>query len=358
MKYLILLLVLLLNQLALKAQQQKACTCLQDFAHELEQIDERKVENLTEHIDETFQQLKRDNPEFRTCVDFYNLYYGLWTIGKLRIFMGLNNCVISDRAREMLEQGPIIYEMAFKLEQAIKAQHESTEYQRFTDTAVISSASTRSRAFLKASFSQDTNAYLSFLPSWYIRFFGKEKLAQTLMQENELPDSVDFQVDVKATKPTESLLQKDNVLMSLFGHEVEFKVNDTSVHKQMNVLAISEDLGESWHYLNVINKKVSPYWVLNPVIDPIALEDKFNAEGAAKYAAKNGKELGAHFCECVKDVDPDDFMKVMKCSGILIHHPLWKEFSANVHHETYSYVKQNCSAFKDAFIFKALNMDD
>lgn len=337
----------------LMAQQNKACSCLQLFAEDLEKIDTNAVTELHDHISNRFQQLKVDNPQFSTCVDFYSLAYNMWTIGKLRIMLQASGCSISEKAKAMLEEGPLIYEMNFKLEKQIKTQHEATQYEQFKDEAIISDVLANSVTFVKAAYTGKAEDYLNFLPNWFIDFYGKEEILQTQTKAGKQLDSLNFQVNLKAPKPVNYFLQKEQLLMSLIAIEAAFKTNERTIDQSVKLLAISEDLGESWNYIDISRSKLNSFWALNRAIDPIALEDKFNSEGSSKYAAKNGTELGTHFCECAKDVDQKDFMKLMACSKILIKHPLWKNLTAKK--ETYRYVKENCAQHKKALVFMGLD---
>lgn len=356
MKQTLFIILSFLSSFSLLAQDKKACSCFQIFAEELDKIEKESVLDLSEHIGNKFHQLKRDNPQFKACADFYNLEFNMWTLGKLRIMLGLSSCEISKKARAMLEEGPMIYEMNFELEKQIKDQHKSAIYQQFTDSSVIERVLTESNRFMQAGLESNIEEYLKYLPDWYIDFIGREEMIQYLIQTGNLMDSLQLSFRLKAPIAIPSLLQNDSVLSTLIVHPIVSRMNDKVKESELKVLAISEDNAASWKYISLNKQKIRSFWALNNSIDPIALENKLNSEGATKYAAKNGAELGAHFCDCAKDVDPDDFMKVMACTNILIKHPLWKGFEIIV--EVHNYVKEHCEQHKDAFIFMGVNKLD
>lgn len=334
------------------AQHTKVCSCIQLFCEALEEIEPVPNEDNSDLIFSIYENLKRDSPDFNTCSDFYTLDLGSWSTGKLRLALQFNQCSISEEARNMLNQGPIIYEMSADLEKQIKTQHEQTEFELLDDQEMIAQVQSMALDFLKASYSNRKDDYFNYLPDWYIRFFGEEELRNTQLARVRGRDSLDAKISFPPARKIDQFLKEGDTLTSLIRFNASFELKDQKGEIPMTVLAISLDNAETWKFADVTDQKLRAFWVLNHSIDPIGLKAKLNKEESIDFPAQNNDELGAHFCKCSQNTTEEDYLGKLKCSGIVLNHPIYK--GLDTLREIHQYVKKHCKEQENAMLFMGL----
>lgn len=337
------------------AQTDNRCDCIQQFAAELELIDSNKVENLSDSILNTFKRLKRKDENFRRCSDYYSIETNMWTLGKLRIVLMMGRCEISPKAKTMLEEGPLIYEMNFGLQAQMKAEHKAAIYEEERDSLKIKEVLAKAENYMRVFFSMDTTEYGSLTVKQFLDFHGKENVYSQFEYLRKMEKEMDMQLLKVEVIPIDYLIKQKSKLSSVVRVDYSLSIKGEEKKLKNELVAMSNNNGKDWFFIDKTRTDLDAIWVVVDDVYPIALEEKLKKEKIQEIDANSAAELGASFCECMNKIKEDDFMKKFVCMEQLKKHPVFQ--AKDEMKKLYEFVKANCEKYTGSLIFFSVDKD-
>lgn len=326
MKKIILILLFLYSFQSAYSQQFSSpmCDCFDYLATALEEED--KKGNLVDEDDfiKVFNNLKATNPNFEKCSGYYSLSFNVWTKGKFRM-LSQTGCKMSEKTLELIEKGPSIYEMNFKLEDEIERFHEDDVYMLISDTLALKNLEKQAEKFLFASINGGDTKISSFYTSEYLTVHSKEKVDEMANMQIKMMKnmSADIQLQKVEFLKLDSLIRQDSVLSTQLEATLFILTNGKVQEQKVLLLGISLDNGGNWYIFNRGAEKLLPLSFLMNYINPYFLERKLADEKNRKLAINTIEDLSDYFCDCMNNLSPSDYFG-KECMDAVTNHDLWK----------------------------------
>ncbi|WP_375560437.1 hypothetical protein ACE193_22525 [Bernardetia sp. OM2101] len=324
------------------------CDCFDYLATALEEED--KKGNLVEEDQfiEVFNTLKITNPNFEKCAGYYSLSFNVWTKGKFRI-LSQSGCKMSEKTLELIEKGPIIYEMNFKLEKEIEKFHEDDVYELVSDTTILNNLEKQAEKFLWASYGNDGKLITPFYTTEYLSVYGKEKIDEMAKMQFAALQEMNIKVQKIEVIELDSLLRQDSVLSTQLEVNISVSKDEEVLEQKTLLLAISLNKGENWYFFNRTNDQLLSLSFLMNYINPYFLEKKLADEKGRKLNINTIEELADYFCDCMNNLSPTDFFGG-ECMKTAQNHELWKVKENKDLMK--KYLKKNCKEHAGNMIFR------
>lgn len=332
------------------AQNDPRCKCLNIFAEAAEKIDTNDVDKIADKMSEMYINLKRSNPEFKKCSDYYSLSYGLWTIGKLRLTQIKTSCPFSEKVMKLINEGPLIYEMKSQREELVEKEYSKRSAETIEDPKISEHLSKEAEKYMTALMGGDKKTFKTYMHPEYMAFAGEEGLMKPVEMMPVMMKQREVIINAIRVLPVKTLVKEGDVLSTFVSIEVESSTKGKTAPTITQVnLAISKDNGKHWYFIEMRRQKLMALGVILDDVHPIALQQKKDNDFIAQYPAKNAEELGKHYCNCANKLKENDIFSHAKCVQILKKHPLWKDKAMRT--EVKTYVKNNCEEKSSKLFF-------
>lgn len=334
-------------QFAYSQELSPMCDCFDYLSAALEEEDKEGNLVSEEQFIEVFNTLKTTNPVFEKCAGYYSLSFNVWTKGKFRI-LSQTGCKMSEKTLELIERGPIIYEMNFKLEDEIERFHEEDVYTLTHDTLALQNLKEQAEKFLFVFFDGGNEKMSSFYTPEYLVINSKEKIDEMASMQLKIMNDTNIKLQRVEILELDSLLQQDSVLSTQLEANISISQNGEIHEQKIRFLGVSLDKGRNWYVFNLATEKLLPLSFLMNYINPYFLEKKLADEESSELDINTVEELSDYFCDCMNNLSPTDFFGE-ECMKGVTNHKLWK---VKENRELMKkYLKKNCKEHAGNIIF-------
>ena len=360
MKYLSLI-AFFLGALSLTAQDDgeppvriPQCDCIEMLTDRFNAVDAAQNPILDEHLQEVFDNLREESPQFRQCSDYWSISNSLWTRRVLTGFVEADICNISEKAARFLtEDGPIFFDLNANAESRLRDRLEGDDWQTI-DVAdhpkLLASVEAQAKRNARAMVEGDAGTYIEGLPEEVVDFFTIETLDFMVVQGKVEFDEMgvvvntyDFSVADKAVKRGDDLQTVIDVTLGTTIDGEEFPI-------PLKLIALSRNKGEHWMFLNAATNDARTSATIIPWMNPFAIELMEEEMFMADYPAETAEEIVDHFCPCMNELADDDLAGLMHCSQIIAFHPMWQSDDQAI----YDVVKEKCPDHTGLMLFMGM----